>query len=81
MSKKIVTITYEVPLEVASDLQEMERDGALDDLAECLATLEGRSGGRRRVPRLTCHDVVRPVTAAAHDHVASRGLDTPLRGV
>lgn len=41
-SKKIVTIRFEVPDNNLSDLQEMERDGALDDLAECLATLQGR---------------------------------------
>lgn len=34
----IVTVKFEVPDSDASDLQEMERDGALDDLAECLAT-------------------------------------------
>ena len=40
--KKIVTIKFEVPESDASDLQNMEREGALDDLAEVLATLEGR---------------------------------------
>ena len=40
--RKIVTIRFEVPDTNLSDLQEMERDGALDDLAECLATLNGR---------------------------------------
>lgn len=38
----IVTVKFEVPDSDASDLQEMERDGALEDLAECLATWNGR---------------------------------------
>jgi hypothetical protein len=42
MSKKIVTIKFEVPEDHLPDLREMERDGALDNLAECLATLQGR---------------------------------------
>ena len=42
MSKTIVTIKFEVPKEFVSDLQQMNRDGAVDALAECLATLEGR---------------------------------------
>jgi hypothetical protein len=42
VSKTIVTIKFEIPENFVSDLQDMERDGALDDVAECLATLEGR---------------------------------------
>lgn len=38
----IVTVKFEIADTDMSDLQDMERDGALDDLAECLATLEGR---------------------------------------
>lgn len=37
-----MTITFEFCDYFLSDLQQMERDGALDALAECLATLEGR---------------------------------------
>lgn len=43
MSKKtFITMKFEVPESDLSDLQDMERDGALDDLAEVLATLKGR---------------------------------------
>lgn len=42
MNKKVVTISFEVPDSDVSDLQEMERDDALDDLGECLGTLDGR---------------------------------------
>lgn len=42
MSNRIVTVKFEVPDHFVSDLQDMERDGALDDLAEILATLQGR---------------------------------------
>ena len=42
MSTKTVTVTFEVPDEFVADLQEMEQDRALDNLAECLATLQGR---------------------------------------
>ena len=38
----IVTVKFELPDSAASDLQEMKRDGALNDLAECLATWTGR---------------------------------------
>ena len=40
--KKIITIKFEVPQSDVSELKEMDSDGALDDLAECLATLNGR---------------------------------------
>jgi hypothetical protein len=42
VSKNIVTIEFEVSATDFSDLQDMHRDGALDDLAECLATLKDR---------------------------------------
>lgn len=42
MSKRTVTITFEFSDYFLSDLQQMKRDGALDAVAECLATLEGR---------------------------------------
>ena len=42
MSKKIVTIEFEVSASDVPDLQDMQRDGALKDLAECLATLKDR---------------------------------------
>ena len=43
MSKKqIVTIKFEVLESDVADLQDMARDGALDNLAEVLATLTGR---------------------------------------
>ena len=43
MSKrKILTIKFEVPDSHIPDLRDLKRDGALDDLAECVATLEGR---------------------------------------
>ena len=46
MSKKIVTINFEVPEDNVPSLQEMERDGALDDLAECVALMvDGRAVG------------------------------------
>jgi hypothetical protein len=42
VSKNIVTIEFEVSARDVSDLQDMQRDGALDDLVECLATLKDR---------------------------------------
>jgi len=42
VSTQIVTVKFEVGENFVSDLQDMERDGSLDDLVECLATLEGR---------------------------------------
>jgi hypothetical protein len=42
VSKKIVTIEFEVSAGDVSALEEMQRDGALGDLAECVATLKGR---------------------------------------
>lgn len=51
LSKKFVTMQFEVPDDFISDLQQIERDGALNALAECLATLEGR-----RVVGVECSD-------------------------
>jgi hypothetical protein len=39
---RTVTIKFEVANSDVPNLQVMERDGALDDLVECLATLQGR---------------------------------------